>query len=149
MSVSFMIAASYIAYLYINGKLPSGCASAAAELARAQKCPEPECDCAMLRGRIRYLDRKLHDTENALLKAEGIYENLYKKYDAAVAQTDAMVQAKTASETAVASLESSVSVLNADLAVARTAYDQLASQCIERDVIATACAPGLSNTMLR
>lgn len=151
MSAAFVAMVAYVIYLYIQGRITLGPDIIERTLVRdgAAGCPPPDCDCALLRGRIQYLDRKLHDTENALLKAEGIYDGLYKKYSIMSEQLDSVTKAKDTADATVVALQARLANALNELGISRAAHDQLASQCIERDLQINACAPNLDHGLLR
>ena len=150
MSLAFLALGSYIVYLYLNGKISLGpkgqeWEGVTTNTTQENACPPPDCDCALLRARIDYLDRKLHDTENALLKAEGLYASLYTKY---VQLLQKMEEWKLRAQTAEAEntvLRDQVQRLIAELAACRAELDALRARCIER-AETTSCNPGLSMT---
>lgn len=153
MSLLFLALGTYIVYLYLTGKLalgPGGNEWDARVRTTENPCPPPDCDCALLRARINYLDRKLHDTENALLKAEGLYNTLYGKYTKALQELEEWKARALAAEQENDALRRRIADLLAELAACQAELNALRAQCLER-AEATACNPGLSKvgTLLR
>ena len=153
MSLLFLALGTYIVYLYLTGKLsfgPGGNEWDARVKTTEIPCPPPDCDCALLRARINYLDRKLHDTENALLKAEGLYNTLYGKYTKALQELEEWKARALTAEQENEALKQRIADLLAELAACQAELNALRAQCLER-AEATACNPGLSQvgTLLR
>jgi hypothetical protein len=146
MSLLFVAMGAYIVYLYLTGKLalgPKGEEWDATVQTTTSLCPPPDCDCALLRARINYLDRKLHDTENALLKAEGLYNTLYGKYTKALQELEEWKARALDAEEENRALKRRIADLLAELAACNAELNALRAQCLER-AEATACNPGLS-----
>ena len=147
MGVVSLGVATYLVYLYLNGKIslgPGGKEWDVQTTSTKDLCPPPECDCALLRARIAYLERKLHDTENALLKAEGLYASLYTKYQKLLRELEETKARLAAVEAENAALRAQLAAALAELAACRAAFDALQAQCIDRDLQVNACSAGLS-----
>lgn len=147
MSLLFLALGAYVVYLYMTGKLTLGPKGGdwgeKREKTTVNQCPLPDCDCTLLRARINYLDRKLHDTENALLKAEGLYNTLYGKYTKALQELEEWKARALNAEEENAALKRRIAELLAELAACNAELNALRAQCLER-AEATACNPGLS-----
>jgi chromosome segregation ATPase len=153
MGVLFLALGAYIVYLYLTGRLslgPKGQEWEAKVSTTENPCPPPDCDCNLLRARINYLDRKLHDTENALLKAEGLYNTLYIKYTKALQELEEWKARALAAEEENEVLKQRIAALLEELAACQAELNALRAQCLER-AEATSCHPGLSQvgTLLR
>lgn len=149
MSSVFTVFAAYVTYLYLTGKLRLGPGGqewdgVVSSKTETSNCPPPDCDCQMLRGRIAFLERKLHDTENSLLKAEGLYSTLYNKYLALLKERDEWKARAEAAEASVDDLKARLAAALQELANCRAQLQTLQAQCLERDLQVNACSPGLS-----
>lgn len=149
MTLACVAGGSVVVYLYLTGKLSLGPGGREWEgvltsTTNTSMCPPPECDCTMLRGRIAYLDRKLHDTENALLKAEGLYASLYTKFTQKLQELEEWKARAQTAEAEVELLKARLAQALAELDVCLREFDALKSQCIERDLQVNACSAGLS-----
>ena len=140
---------AYVVYMYLTGKLSlgpggrewDGLVTSSTDTAN---CPPPDCDCTMLRARIAYLDRKLHDTENALLKAEALYATLYAKFTAALQEVEEWKRRALAAEALSDDLRARLLAALAELEACRRELEALRAACIERDLQVNACSAGLS-----
>lgn len=153
MSLAFMVFAGYVTYLYLTGKLklgPGGTEWDIVKETNVATCPPPDCDCNLLRARIAYLDRRVADLENALLKAEGLYASLYAKYLDLLKERDEWKARALAAETENEDLKRRLAACQAELATCRAALRELQARCLEQ-AQKTACSPGLSKvgTLLR
>jgi hypothetical protein len=138
--------AAVVVWLYFKGKLSLGPggkewdAQVDTDVTKAN-CPPPECDCALLRARIQYLERRLHDTENALLKAEGLYASLYAKYQALLRELEEWKQRALQAEAELEVCRRRVAELLRELAACHAALQELEARCLER-AEGAACVPG-------
>jgi len=155
MSLGFLALGTYIVYLYLTGKIRLGPGGQewdgkVSTSTSDSACPPPDCDCGLLRARINYLDRKLHDTENALLKAEGLYASLYTKYVQLLQTMEEWKARALKAEGDNTLLRKQVQDLQAELGACRAELEGLRARCLER-AEHTSCSPGLSlpGTLLR
>ena len=153
MSLVFMLFAGYVTYLYLTGKLklgPDGKEWQATDETKVATCPPAECDCALLRARVAYLDRRVADLENALLKAEGLDASLYNKYLELLKERDEWKARALAAEAENEDLKRRLAACQAELAACRAALRELQARCLEQ-AQKTACSPELSKvgTLLR
>ncbi len=148
-----LIFAAVVLWLYFKGKLALGPggkewnAQSATETEKSM-CPPPECDCNLLRARIQYLERRLHDTENALIKAEGMYASLYEKYQQLLRELEEWKQRALKAETELELCRARVAELLRELAACRAELQALQARCLEQAESA-ACQPGVSHVLLR
>lgn len=148
MGTASAVFAGVVIWMYYQGKLSLGPggkewdAVVNTDVTQSQ-CPPPECDCALLRARIQYLERRLHDTENALLKAEGLYASLYSKYQALLRELEEWKQRALTSEAAAEACHARVDELLRELAGCHAELQALQARCLER-AEGVACAPGVS-----
>ena len=148
-----LVFVAVVLWLYFKGKLalgPGGQEWNAVTETDVQKamCPPPDCDCALLRARIQYLEARLHDTENALIKAEGMYASLYDTYQKLLRELEEWKQRAFTAESGLEACRAQVAALLRDLAACRAELQALQARCLERAESA-ACLPGVSHVLLR
>jgi hypothetical protein len=148
-----LVFVAVVLWMYFTGKLalgPGGKEWNAVSDTDVQKaaCPPPECDCGLLRARIQYLERRLHDTENALIKAEGMYASLYEKYQQLLRELEEWKQRALKAETELELCRARVAELLRELAACHAELQALQARCLEQAESA-ACLPGVSHVLLR
>lgn len=155
MCLAFLAVGAYVVYLYLTGKLRLGPGGkewdgTVESKTKTFECPPPDCDCQQLRSRINYLDRRVADLENSLLKAEGLYATLYGKYLALLKERDEWQRRALDAEAENVRLRTRLADCMAELAACRMELAALKARCLEQ-AQKTACSPGLSQvgTLLR
>lgn len=151
-TVSLLFAAAVL-WLYFQGKLALGPGgkewNAVSDTdVTAAACPPPDCDCGLLRARIQYLERRLHDTENALIKAEGMYASLYEKYQQVLRELEEWKQRALGAEAELEVCRARVAELMRELSACHAELQALQGRCLER-AEGAACQPGVSQVLLR
>lgn len=108
-----------------------------------------DCDCDLLRARIAFLERRLYDSDGALLKAQALYAELYKKLgtmqgDRATEQTSLL-----GAQATIQDLGSRLSTALDELKQTRAVLQSLEAQCIAQAEASSACKPSFQSQLLR